>query len=138
MPYCRHYAFTVWKKNLLEHNTLQEWFTFATQTTSGVTYLVMQYELAPTTNELHIQGFITGATKKRPTTLGHQFKVQPEVFQKMMKGSNPQKNRAYCTDDSKRKPGTAFFEYGTVPGKEQPKLEAFIDNMKLHGLDPRS
>ncbi len=96
--------------------------------------MVMQHELGTKKEGHHIQGFLTSATRKRHTTLGNQFKVQPEAFQAMMKNSTPQKNRAYCTDDSKRKGGTDFFEYGTVPGVQQSKGQAFCDLIKKEGL----
>ncbi len=94
----------------------------------------MQHELGTKKEGHHIQGFITAATKKRPSTLGNQFQVQPEAFQLMQKNSTPQKNRAYCTDDSKRKAGTEFFEYGVVPGEVPNKLEAICAIVKEHGM----
>ncbi len=133
-PIARHWAFTVWPKHLLNHATLEEWFDFAKAKTDAVTYLVMQHEHGTKEGGHHVQGFVTMATKKRPATLGNTFQVQPEAFQKMMRNSSPQKNRAYCTDDSKRIPETAFFEYGTVPGKEPPKLDTMCDLVREQGL----
>ncbi len=133
-PLARHWAFTVWPKHLLNHESLDSWFEFAKTNTAGVTYLVIQHETGTKKEGHHVQGFITLATKIRPTPLGSKFQVKPEAFQLMMKKSTPQKNRAYCTDDSKRLVGTEFFEYGTVPGKETPKLESMCDLVKAQGL----
>ncbi len=134
MPVARHYAFTVWPKNLLQHDTLEAWFDFVKTKTAGVTYLVMQHEHGTKEGGHHVQGFITAATKKRPSTLGNQFQVQPEAFQLMQKKSNPQKNRAYCTDDTKRLTDTEFFEYGTVPGEVPHKLEEMCELVRTQGL----
>ncbi len=134
MPIARHYAFTVWPKHLLNHPTLEDWFVFAETKTAGITYLVMQHEHGTKEGGHHVQGFVTAATKKRPSTLGNHFQLKPEAFQKMKAKSTPQKNRAYCTDDSKRLPGTLFFEYGSVPGEQPSKLEALCDIVKEHGL----
>ncbi len=134
MPVARHYAFTVWPKHLLQHDTLEEWFEFASAHTAGITYLIMQHEHGAKEGGHHIQGFVTAATKKRPVTLGNQFQVKPEAFQLMQKKSTPQKNRAYCTDDTKRLPDTEFFEYGTVPGEKPNKLEDMCDLVLKQGL----
>ncbi len=134
MPIARHYAFTVWPKHLLQHNTLEEWFDFAKAHTAGITYIVMQHEHGTNEGGHHVQGFVTGATKKRPVTLGNHYQVLPEVFQVMRRNSNAQKNRAYCTDDSKRVPGTWFFEYGTVPTKKVNKVTEFIKQIEKYGL----
>ncbi len=134
MPIARHYAMTVWPKNLLSHSSLKEWFEFAKANTAGITYLVIQHEHGTKEGGHHVQGFVTAATKKRPSTLGIHFQCKPEAFQKMKPASNPQKNRAYCTDDSKRLPGTDFFEYGTVPGAQPNKIETLCDIVKEHGL----
>ncbi len=134
MPVARHYAFTVWPKHLLEHDTLEDWFEFASAHTAGITYLIMQHEHGAKEGGHHIQGFVTAATKKRPVTLGNQFQVKPEAFQLMQKKSTPQKNRAYCTDNSKRLPDTEFFEYGSVPGEVPNKLDSMCDLVKSQGL----
>ncbi len=133
-PRVRHWAFTVWPKNLLTHKDLDTWFDFAKAKTAGVTYLIMQHEHGTKEGGHHVQGFITLATRQRPSPLGALFQVQPEAFQAMKKNSTPQKNRAYCTDDTKRIPGTEFFEYGSVPGTEPPKLETMCDLVKTQGL----
>ncbi len=74
------------------------------------------------------------ATKKRPTTIGHIFHLKPESFQKMKKLSTPQKNRAYCTKDEDRLPGTEFFEYGTVPGLQPNKVDSMCALILKEGL----
>ncbi len=134
MPICRHYAFTIWPKNLKVHKDLFEWFEWAKLNTNGITYLVMQHEHGKKQKGHHIQGFVTAATKKRPSTLGIQYHCDAEVFQKMVKGSTPQKNRAYCTKDEDRLPGTEFFEYGTVPGVNVSKVDSMCDLILKQGL----
>ncbi len=119
---------------MLNHDSLESWFEFAKANTAGVTYLIMQHEAGTKQEGHHIQGFITMATKKRPGPLGALFQLNPNSFQVMKKNSTPQKNRAYCTDDTKRIKDTVFFEYGTVPGAEAPKLDTFIDLVKSQGL----
>ncbi len=134
MPICRHYAFTVWPKHLLVHTDLKGWFEWAKTCTNGITYLVMQHERGTKQKGHHIQGFVTAATKKRPSTLGNQFHLKPECFQKIVKGSTPQKNRAYCTKDEDRLPGTEFFEYGTVPKIDVSKVDGMCDLILKQGL----
>ncbi len=133
-PNARHWAFTVWPKHLLTHKDLNTWFDFAKAKTEGLTYLIMQHEHGTKEGGHHVQGFVTMATKRRPNHIGSHFQVQPEAFQVMKRNSTPQKNRAYCTDDTKRLPTTEFFEYGTVPGKEPPKLDTFCDLVREQGL----
>ncbi len=74
------------------------------------------------------------ATKKRPSTLGNIFHLAPTCFQKMKKLSTPQKNRAYCTKDEDRLPGTEFFEYGTCPGLHPNKVDTMCDLILKVGL----
>ncbi len=134
MPRARHWAFTVWPGHLTLHSTLKEWFHFAKKHTSGITYLIMQNEHGTNEGGHHIQGFLTAATKKRESTLGIFYHLKPEAFQLMKKNSTPQKNRAYCTDDSKRVAKTKFFEYGTVPGEQPSKIDTMCELVKTQGL----
>ncbi len=134
MPICRHYAFTVWGKDLTVHKDVTEWFDWTKTQTAGITYLVMQHEQGAKKGGHHIQGFLTMATKRRPSTLGNIFHLAPTCFQKMKKLSTPQKNRAYCTKDEDRLPGTEFFEYGTCPGLQPNKVETMCDLILKHGL----
>jgi len=139
---CKHYAFTVWPNNLNgKFSSVQEWFSFAKDRTNGVKYLVFQQEIAPTTQQVHIQGFVSWQTQKTPATTANHFGgIDKECFQKMKKGSTPWANKVYCTKDSDRVPGTEFFEFGEQPlpnGKEDPdksKLDQFIDLMKTGTL----
>jgi len=139
---CKHYAFTIWPNNLNgKFSSLQEWFSFAQDRTNGVKYLVFQQEIAPTTQQVHIQGFVSWQTQKTPATTANHFGgIDKECFQKMKKGSTPWANKVYCTKDSDRVPGTEFFEFGEQPlpnGKEDPdksKLDQFIDLMKTGSL----
>jgi len=139
---CKHYAFTIFVGKLNgKFSSVEEWFEFAKDRTNGVKYLVMQRELAPTTGELHIQGFLSWQTQKTPATTANHFGgVIPECFQKMTKGSTPWANKVYCTKEESRVPGTLPFEYGELPlpnGKEDPdksKLDTFIEIMKHKSL----
>jgi len=139
---CKHYAFTIWPQNLNgKFSNVQEWFSFAKDRTNGVKYLVYQQEIAPTTQQVHIQGFVSWQTQKTPATTANHFGgIDKECFQKMKKGSTPWANKVYCTKDSDRVPGTEFFEFGELPlpnGKDDPdksKLDQFIDLMKTGTL----
>lgn len=139
---CKHYAFTIFAGQLNNKFTnLQEWFDYAKDRTSGVKYLVYQLEVAPTTKQIHVQGFVTWQVTKTPASTANHFGgIMPECFQKMKKGSTPWSNKVYCTKDSDRLEGSAFFEYGETPepnGKDDPdksKLDIFIDMMKVSSL----
>jgi len=137
MPQARHWAFTIWAGNLLgDIKTIDDWYREAQSFTNGVKYLVFQIEIAPNTGQEHIQGFVSFAGQKRPSTLKNHFgKVSPECFQVMKKGATPWDNKLYCTKEDSRKPGTVPFEFGQVPtgvseAEEMSKLDQFIELCK--------
>jgi len=143
MVKCKHYAFTVWPNNLNNKFTsVHEWFDFAKDRTAGIKYLVMQLELAPTTKQVHVQGFVTFQQQKVPATAANHFGgVDKEIFQKMKKGATPWDNKVYCTKEDSRLPGSKPFEYGEVPqpgekpAADESRLEAFIKAMDKEGLN---
>jgi len=137
MPIAKHWAFTIWAGNLLgDIKTIDDWYREAQSFTAGVKYMVWQIEIAPNTGQEHIQGFVSFAGKKRPSTLKNHFgKVSPECFQVMKKGATPWDNKLYCTKEDSRKPGTVPFEFGQVPAsvseaEDKTKLDIFIDECK--------
>jgi len=139
---CKHYAFTVWPNNLNnKFATVKEWFEFAKDRTAGVKYLVMQLEVAPTTKQVHAQGFVSFQQTKRINVVANHFGgVDKEVFQKMKKGATPWDNKVYCTKQDSRLAGCVPFEYGEVPqpgekpAADESRLEAFIKAMDKDGL----
>lgn len=139
---CKHYAFTVWPNNLNNKFTsVHEWFDFAKDRTAGVKYLVMQLEVAPSTKQVHVQGFVSFQQTKRINVVANHFGgIDKEVFQKMKKGATPWDNKVYCTKEDSRLPGAVPFEYGEVPqpgekpAADESRLEAFIKAMEKDSL----
>jgi Putative viral replication protein. len=143
MVKCKHYAMIVWPNHLNnKFASVQEFFEYAKDRTAGVKYLVMQLEVAPTTKQVHVQGFITFQQQKTPATAANFFGgIDKEVFQKMKKGATPWDNKVYCTKEDSRLPGCVPFEYGEVPqpgekpAADESRLEAFIKAMEKDGLN---
>jgi len=139
---CKHYAFTVWPANLNgKFDSVQTFFTYAKDRTASVKYLVMQLEVAPTTQQVHVQGFVSFQTTKRVAVVANHFGgIDKECFQKMKKGSTPWANKVYCTKEDSRLAGSVPFEYGETPtanGKDDPeksKLDCFIEIMQTQSL----
>lgn len=127
-PQRKNWMFTIFKGKLsgkMEGKELVDWEKeIREKVPNGVKFLVFQQEIAPTTGELHIQGFVAMQQQKRPTALAPLFHCIPESFQKS--NGSASSNRGYCTDDDKRAPNCEPFEWGDVPrGQgERTDLEA--------------
>lgn len=88
----------------------------------GVKYLIAQKEVAPTTGQLHWQGFVSFKTNKR---LKAVKKMLPRAHWELAKGSASQ-NKVYCTKEASRAPGTAPVEFGDIPNPgKRTDLEEF-------------
>lgn len=116
-PQRKEWMFTIYQGHLTtQGQTLDDWESaIRAAVPNGANYLVFQQETCPTTNRIHIQGFVAMSQKKRPGPLGLLFNCKPECFQSTRNGT-PSQNRGYCTDDDKRLAGHTPFENGTLPG----------------------
>jgi len=105
------------------------------------TYLCFQIEICPTTKREHIQGYIeykAASTwnrlpkeldllnKKGSTAIGKGIRITRSR-------GTPEQNKAYCSKDSDRKPGTSFHEYGDISGGQGTRndlleVKAQLDN----------
>lgn len=80
------------------------------------TYVIAGWEKAPTTNQLHLQGYVQFETKKRLTQL-KKFLNGATVHWEVAKGDEEQ-NYTYCTKDGE------FMEYGEARVVNGGKREA--------------
>lgn len=79
-----------------------------------VLYAVYQIERAPTTGQLHLQGFIHFSRNKRGSAVKRL--IADTAHLEAAKGTAAQ-NKDYCTKDETRLEGTEPWEYGDCPGK---------------------
>ncbi len=93
-----------------------------------------QLEMATSTQAVHVQGYIHYSRPKRPSTIGNIYKLKAESFQMGAANATPADNRAYCTLDEKRLPGTAPWEFGECPGNQGSKLTAVAKMIEEKGL----
>lgn len=79
-----------------------------------IEYHVFQYEAAPGTGTLHVQGFICFAGRKQRSTVSALLGGNPHL--EVTRGS-PVENRVYCSSPEKRHEAYAdyLFEWGTLP-----------------------
>ncbi len=135
-PQARRWAFTVYVGNLLTNGplTLEDWAAWAqVQDWAGVKYLVFQRELATTTEREHVQGYIHFSGQKRRFAVNKVLSLK-DTHLEVAKGS-PSSNRAYCTLDAKRQPGTEYFEHGECPGGQGSRLAIVAASIKEQGLN---
>ncbi len=133
----KEWMFTIYAGNLTTPgDTLDAWeLRMRSAVPAGVNYLVFQQETCPTTQRVHVQGFVGMSQKKRPAPLGTLFDVQHTVFQSTNNGTASQ-NRGYCTDNDKRLAAHNFFEHGEMPGKrKRTDIHDFTEYLEKHGLD---
>lgn len=152
---CRHYAFTIWPKNLNnKFSSLMEWAEFARDKVNNVKYLVYQLELSSDTRQLHVQGFVSWKGQKTPATTANFFGgIDKECFQRMKKGATPWDNKRYCTkccdvchekgldgDCTRCARVWGPHEFGEIPTAvdkptgDQSRLETFIETLKEKGM----
>ena len=97
----------------------------------AVTYLVMQDEICPDTQRLHVQGYVEFKTRQRFSALRKKF---PTMHLEMRKGTGKQA-ADYCkTDETATKENR--FEFGVLAEPEQGKrsdLEKACDLIKAGG-----
>ncbi len=135
-PQARRWPFTVYVGNLLTNGalTLEDWCAWArVHDWAGVRYLVFQRELATTTEREHVQGYIHFSTVKRRFAVNKILHLKDTHME--VAGGKPCDNRAYCTSDDKRVPGTEYFEHGECPGGQGSRLTLVAASIKEHGLN---
>ena len=75
--------------------------------------MVFQHELGEQKEGHHIQGYIHFSVPKGAAPAGDILLVIPETMSTC--NGTASDNRAYCSDEQKRKPGTSPFTYGDCP-----------------------
>lgn len=101
-------------------------------------YCVWQYEIAPTTGKVHIQGYVVFTGRKR---LGSVKKIIKDwcgvnAHLEVARGT-PTQNRTYCTKDETRYPGTEPVEFGHLDQEGQGKRTDLVEawnEFKANGL----
>jgi len=100
-----------------------------------IEYHVFQYEAAPGTGTLHVQGFICFLGRKQRSTVSTLLGGNPHL--EVTRGS-PMENRVYCSSPEKRHEAYAdyLFEWGMMPeeqwsGKRNDLIEIkhFLDQI---------
>lgn len=137
MAQCRNWVFTIHQGHLTTPGqTLDDYWTWIQQCGDGfwdgVKWFIFQKEIGGNTNRLHLQGAVCCSVQRRATTMGNQFKVKPEAFQKM-RGA-PSDSLAYCTKGETRVAGTTYWQYGDCPGGQGSKLKKVAKIIKESGL----
>ena len=134
---CRNWVFTIHQGHLTTPGqTLDDYFNWI-QTRGdgfwdGVRWWIGQKEMGGNTNRLHLQGAVSCSVQRRASTMGNQFKVKPEAFQKMR--GQPSDSLAYCTKGETRVEGTTYWQYGDCPGGQGSKLAKVAKVIKEAGL----
>lgn len=87
-------------------------------------YCVYQYELAPQTGRLHVQGYVSFASQALMTTvkqvLFNWSGIQGHL--EIARGT-PEQNKAYCTKAESRAPNTEPREFGELPGRQGQRTD---------------
>lgn len=127
----RHWCFTL-------NGIIEEEVGWLTEKIPQTDYCVWQYERAPTTGQIHIQGYCIFDRKK---TLNSAKKIIHEWsgIQGHLERArgNPQQNKEYCTKDATRIGGGGPFEFGDIRGEGQGKSKALVqawDIFRAQGL----
>ncbi len=129
-PQRKYWRFTIFQGDLSVHDSLDLWEqAIRNVVPNGVNYLVFQQEVAPTTQRLHVQGFVGMSQQTRARNLEQLFHAQATCFDTC--DGTPAENRGYCTDDQKRAPAKQAFEYGTLPGGQGKRTDLDAVNSLL-------
>ncbi len=115
---CRNWGYTSWQDTSLP-----------TELPPGVRYICAQQEIAPTTGELHVQGFMQLETPKSLSAMKKKY-GRTLNFQEHRYGSY-QAMRDYCMKERTRAPGTEPVEFGDFkkPG-QRSDLREFVEEVK--------
>lgn len=92
-----------------------------------LSYAIFQEEICPDTSNHHFQGFvIISGQRQRFSALKKILdpvrKAKSGIHLAACNGS-PEQNRAYCSKEESRMPGTEFHEFGTCPGAKKEKVD---------------
>jgi len=104
------------------------------RTGAAITYIVFQYEEAPTTGTPHYQGYVQFAQRKRHTYL--ERVISPRMTHKVAKG-NAAQNKVYCTKEESRLDGP--WEFGTPTGGQGKRTDIaeFVNRAKQGRIERR-
>ncbi len=96
-------------------------------------YLVWQREVCPDTRREHLQGYIKYAQQFRRNQVTSHLNVGAPHLE-VARGS-PAQNKAYCTKDDSRAPGSSPHERGALPPPERSRsdLHAACEVLKAPG-----
>lgn len=133
-PNARGWCFTIHEGHLLNNLDVPGWDAWvrSVETWEGVKYLVFQQERGGNTARLHLQGYVHHTKQVRATQLGTLFNCLPTAFTAARGG--PASNRAYCTKEETREPGTTTYEYGDCPGGQGKRMDIVAASIKEKGL----
>lgn len=96
-----------------------------------IKYLVMQMEQAPTTNQVHWQGYVQFKQPKRWNYVKKLFK-RNDTHIEVAKGTI-QQNKKYCTKQETRFPGIDPIEIGTCEDKRVNKHTEVLETLRTKG-----
>lgn len=96
-----------------------------------IKYLIMQLEQAPSTGQIHWQGYINFKQPKRWTYVKKLFD-RNDTHVEVAKGTM-QQNKAYCSKDESRYPGVDRIEIGTCNDKRISKHTEVLESLSTKG-----
>lgn len=118
----RRWVFTV-------HSDAALWSDEALRDPDAVRFFVYQRELAPTTGQLHVQGYVE-FNKQTTMSRCKAFLGRPDAHLERANGSSDD-NIAYCTKEDSRAPGAAPCQWGT-PATVSQGHRSDLDEVKEH------
>lgn len=102
---------------------------------STMTYMVYQREKCPSTGREHWQGYVHFKSQKTMAPVKTALNDQTVHLEKA--NGTPEENRAYCTKDDTRLPGTTPTEHGIMPQPGKRNDLIAVANAINDGMDDR-